>query len=142
MTNPLDSQIDLSEQEQQLMFQARDRILLFSLGGPMSFGAAKAISQSMGIVKKYEVLILDMTEVPKIGVTAALAIENMIKEALSKQNTVFLVGVSGQVRIRLDRLGLLQKLQPHQQALTRLEALKQAVELINPQSESAVEETR
>ncbi|MEM9163284.1 MAG: hypothetical protein AAGC54_09470, partial [Cyanobacteria bacterium P01_F01_bin.4] len=52
-----------------------------------------------------------------------------------KRRTVFLVGISGQVRTRLERLGLLQQLQPHQHGLTRLEALQQAVDLIDLQSD-------
>ncbi|MEM9162991.1 MAG: SulP family inorganic anion transporter, partial [Cyanobacteria bacterium P01_F01_bin.4] len=89
VTSPFDPQANLSELEKELMTQSRDRILLFSLGGPMSFGAAKGISRRMGIVSKYDVLLLDLTEVPMIGVTAALAIENMVKEALAKRRTVF-----------------------------------------------------
>ncbi|MEO1399860.1 MAG: SulP family inorganic anion transporter [Cyanobacteria bacterium J06635_1] len=131
VTSPFDPQANLSDREKHLMAQSRDRILLFSLGGPMSFGAAKGISRRLGIVSKYDVLILDLTEVPMIGVTAALAIENMVKEALLKRRMVFLVGISGQVRTRLERLGLLQQLQPHQFGLSRLEALQQAVDLID-----------
>ncbi|MEM8809732.1 MAG: SulP family inorganic anion transporter [Cyanobacteria bacterium P01_G01_bin.38] len=142
VSSPFDPQANLSDLEKQLMAQSRDRILLFSLNGPMSFGAAKGISRRMGIVGKYDVLILDLTEVPMLGVTAALAIENMVKEALAKRRTVFLVGLNGQVQTRLERLGLLYLLKPYQQGLTRLEALQQAVDLIeDPHGEPvAVEE--
>ncbi|NEP16704.1 MAG: SulP family inorganic anion transporter [Leptolyngbya sp. SIO4C1] len=139
ITDPRDPHCNLSRLERQLLTQASGKILLLNLGGPMSFGAAKAISQQMGIVKKYDILILDLTEVPMLGVTAALAIETIVKEALAKHRTAFLVGISGQVEARLERLGLLDHLQPRQHGLTRLEALEQATRLLKPAVPTASE---
>ena len=61
ITNP-DDEMDLNIAERHILKQARGKILLFNLSGPMSFGAAKTISQRMGIVRKYEVLILDLSD--------------------------------------------------------------------------------
>ena len=55
--------------------------MLFRLKGPLSFGAAKGISERMMLVRNYKVLILDITDVPRLGVTATLAIEDMMQEA-------------------------------------------------------------
>lgn len=52
----------------------------------------------MSIVENYEVLILDLGDVPLVGITAALAIENMVKEAREKHRQIFIVGASGQVK--------------------------------------------
>lgn len=38
---------------------------------------SERIAQRMAIVEKYEVLILDLSEVPRMGVTASLAVETM-----------------------------------------------------------------
>lgn len=84
-----DDDTDLTSEEKHLLKRVRGRVLLFNLSGPMSFGAAKTISQRMGIVSKYDVLILDLSEVPLLGVTASLAIENIVKDAYEKNDRYF-----------------------------------------------------
>ena len=122
----------LSEEESNILKNAKEKILLFSLSGPMSFGAAKTISQRMGILSKCDVLILDLSDVPLLGVTASLAIENMIKDAVGKKREVFLVGVTGKVEERLSRMKLLRRIPPNHRFDHRLPALKEAIGLINP----------
>ncbi|MDA0866754.1 MAG: SulP family inorganic anion transporter, partial [Cyanobacteria bacterium] len=127
--NP-DEGLLLNPEEKQLLGQAKGRILLFHLGGPMSFGAAKGISQRLSIVGNYDVLILDLTDVPLMGVTASLAIENMVKEAKDKRRDVFVVGAHGPVEDRLKRLGILPILSQGSLAITRIDALQLGLELI------------
>ena len=121
----------LSREEQILLGAARGKVLMFHLSGPMSFGAAKAISRQMSIVENYEILILDLSDVPRLGVTALLAIETMIKDAFAKEREVFVVGAQGQVYHRLQCLEVLRQLPPDNHLTERLMALKQAVELIH-----------
>ena len=120
----------LTPKERSLLEAAKGRVLMFHLSGPMSFGAAKSISRRMAIVENYEVLILDLTAVPKIGITALIAIETMIKDALAKRRDVFLVGAKGQVAQRLKRSEILQKLPPAHQVPERVIALERSLELI------------
>ena len=101
---------------------------MFHLSGPMSFGAAKSISRRISIVEDYEVLILDLTDVPRLGVTALLAIETMLKDAFAKKRQVFLVGASGQVQQRLQCLEIIQQLPPTHRVMQRQSALQQALE--------------
>ncbi|NES24020.1 MAG: SulP family inorganic anion transporter, partial [Symploca sp. SIO3E6] len=121
----------LSHEEKQLLLQAHGRILLFRLGGPMSFGAAKSISRRMTIVEKFDVLILDFSDVPILGVTASLAIETMIKDAIEQRREVFVVGASGDVQKRLRCLEIFENLPPRNRVTNRLEALQQALEIVN-----------
>ena len=132
IVNPDDDDDDaaLSMGEKHLLKQSKDKILLFNLSGPMSFGAAKTISQRMGIVKKYEVLILDLSDVPLLGVTASLAIENMIKDAYAKNHQVFLVGATGKVRQRLQNMKLLKLISPDHCFDERLFAIQEAIACI------------
>lgn len=127
--NPDESRL-LGPEEKELLREAKGRILLFHLGGPMSFGAAKGISQRLSIVGNYDALILDLTDVPLIGVTASLAIENMVKEARDKRRDVFVVGAHGRVEDRLQRLDILKILSQGSFAITRLDALQLGLELI------------
>ncbi|MCC0178953.1 SulP family inorganic anion transporter [Waterburya agarophytonicola K14] len=130
--NPDDDDDDaaLSMEEKHLLKQAKGKILLFNLSGPMSFGAAKTISQRMGIVRKYEVLILDLSDVPLLGVTASLAIENMVKDACSNNREVFLVGATGKVKQRLQKMKLLKLLPPDRCFDERLFAIQEAIAYI------------
>ncbi len=120
----------LSAEERSLLRAARGRVLMFRLSGPMSFGAAKAISRQMSIVEDYEILILDLGSVPKLGVTASLAIETMLKDARAKQREIFLVGASGKVWQRLQCLEIVKKLPPSHQVDERLDALRRSLELL------------
>ena len=120
----------LTPEERALLKAAKGRILMFHLSGPMSFGAAKSISRRLAIVENYEILILDLTTVPRLGVTALLAIETMIKDALAKRRDVFLVGASGQVKHRLQRLDILENLPPTHQVSERIVALERSMALI------------
>ncbi|WP_008317128.1 SulP family inorganic anion transporter [Leptolyngbya sp. PCC 6406] len=105
ITDPAQGQ-NLSPAEQDILTQSKGDILLFQLGGPMSFGAAKSISRRLAIVRNYQVLVLDLSEVPTIGVTAALAIESMVQDALKRGRHVWIVAAPGQVQDRIHSLEL------------------------------------
>jgi SulP family sulfate permease len=122
-----DDETPLSQEEKLLFKEAGGKILLLHLGGPMSFGAAKAISQRQTIMEDYKVVILDVSDVPMLGVTAALALESLIAEANQKHLEVFLVGGTEKVKARLERFGILDRVPANNLADSRLEALYQAV---------------
>ena len=122
-----DDELDLNIAERYILKKARGKIILFDLTGPMSFGAAKTISQRMGIVRQYEVLILDLSDVPMIGVTASLAIENIVKDAFENNHQVFIVGAQGRVKERLAKMKLLSLLPPENCFDTRIYALEKAI---------------
>ena len=44
------------------------------------------------LVRNYKVLILDITDVPRLGVTATLAIEDMMQEAKNNSRKAFVAG--------------------------------------------------
>lgn len=126
-----DEEIDLNPEEKQLLERANGRVLLFYLSGPMIFGVAKAISREHNLINDYEALVLDLSEVPILGVTSSLALENAIEEALEKQRQVFLVGVSGQAEKRLRKLGVMSKIPSTNVVSDRTAALHQAVNYVD-----------
>ena len=85
----------------------------------------------MTIVNKYEALILDLAEVPRLGVTASLAVENMVREACDRHLAVFIVGAQGKVRERLSALHVFDGLPPENLLASRLQALQQATDQLN-----------
>ena len=118
----------LTEKEQNLLKCCGDDLLLFRMKGPLSFGAAKGISERMMLIKQYRILLLDITEVPHLGITASLAIERMSNEAKRHRRTVIVTGASGKVKQRLTQLGVIHLIDD------RFEALKVALEKINKES--------
>jgi len=101
-----DDQIVLAPEEKAALDSANGRLLLFHLSGPMIFGVAKAISREHDAIGHYDVLIVDLSEVPILGVTSSLAIENAIQEAVEAGREVLVVGATGKVRRRLEKLGI------------------------------------
>ncbi|MEL6601876.1 MAG: SulP family inorganic anion transporter [Cyanobacteria bacterium J06614_10] len=130
ITSPMDG--SLSAEEKQILADVAGRVLLFRLSGPMSFGAAKTISQRMSIVNQHEVLVLDLADVPRLGVTASLAVENMVQQACDRRLAVFIVGAKGRVKARLSALNVLNRLPPENQLDSRLEALRRASQSLQP----------
>ena len=129
-----DDTISLTPEEKLLLEQGNDKILLFSLSGPMIFGVAKAIARERSAVQNCEALVLDLSEVPHLGVTTSLSIENAIQEAVDGDRTVYIVGAKGQTYKRLTKLGLLDIIPAERFLSDRTEALRQAVQTINMQS--------
>jgi SulP family sulfate permease len=122
-----DGDLDISDDERQLLDQGRGLVLLFQLNGAMIFGVAKAIGREHNAIGDCKAVVFDLTEVSHLGVTAALAVENAVEEAIEKGRQVYVVGASGTTQRRLEKLGLYQKLPAERTSLSRRDALKQAV---------------
>ena len=123
-----DDDVELSDEEQQLLDRASGMVLLFQLAGPMIFGVAKAISREHNAIGNCQAVVFDLSEVSHLGVTAAIALENAVKEAMEVGRDVFMVGVSGSTENRLRKLKLLERLPEGHLTSDRLSALRLAVE--------------
>lgn len=126
-----DDDVELSAEEQSLIDQASGRVLLFQLAGPMIFGVAKAISREHNAIGDCEAVIFDLHEVSHLGVTASLALENAIKEAIEVGRSVYLVLQPGATRRRLEKLKLLEQIPDNCITTHRSDALRQAVAGLN-----------
>ncbi|AFY84676.1 bicarbonate transporter BicA [Oscillatoria acuminata] len=125
-----DDQIVLTEEEKQILDLANGRVLLFHLSGPMIFGVAKAIAREHNAIGNYDVLIVDLGEVPILGVTSSLAIENAIQEALDAGRDVIVVGATGKVKRRLEKLGISGLIPGNHWMGDRLTALKEGLSMV------------
>ncbi len=123
-----DDDVELTPEEQFLLDQASGKVLLFQLAGPMIFGVAKAISREHNAIGNCQVVVFDLSEVSHLGVTAAIALENAVKEAMEVGRRVFLVGATGSTENRLRKLKLLERLPQSHISTDRLSALRLAVE--------------
>lgn len=96
----------LSPQEQQLLRQAGDQVLLLQMSGPLSFGAGKVLTQKLNAIGAFQTLILDLSDVPLLGVTAALAIETLCLDSQEQGRSVVIVVLGDQPLARLNRMGV------------------------------------
>ncbi|MEC8215355.1 MAG: SulP family inorganic anion transporter [Cyanobacteriota bacterium] len=122
-----DDDVELSSEEQSLLDQAAGRVLLFQLAGPMIFGVAKAISREHNAIGNCQAVVFDLSEVSHLGVTAAIALENAVKEAIEVGRQVFMVGATGSTENRLRKLKLLDRLPAENITADRLQAISLAV---------------
>ncbi len=112
------SDLPLASEEQEILDKYSGDIMLFRLRGPMSFGAAKGISERMMLIRNYKVLVLDITDVPRLGVTATLAIEEMVQEAKTNSRKAYVAGATGKVKDRLAKFGIEGIVSTRKEALT------------------------
>jgi sulfate permease, SulP family len=130
-----DDTIQLNANEKRWLDEGNGRVLLFQLSGPMIFGVAKAISRQHNAIGDCDAIVFDLSEVPHMGVTSSLALENAVKEAVEKGRHVFIVGAAGQTKRRLEKMKVLRMLPAHHLHTDRAEALRSAVETITATSE-------
>ena len=125
-----DEAVLLAEPERDLLQQAQGRVLLLQLSGPMIYGVARAIAreqQRIAAGPAAAALVVDLTEVSHLGVSAALALENAVRDALDGGLAVFVCGGSGATAERLQRLRLAQLLPADHLDLSRQQALERAL---------------
>lgn len=119
-----DQSNQLGRDECEMLQQAQGKVLVFTLRGALIFGLAKVISRRYAVLDNHEVLVVDFTEVPVLGVSSSLALEEVILSDLKAGRPVFLVGASDQVKERLRNLGLLDKLPAENVFETRADAMQ------------------
>ncbi|MDV3352404.1 SulP family inorganic anion transporter [Leptolyngbyaceae cyanobacterium CCMR0082] len=129
-----DDAIRLNSEEKRWLDEGNGRVLLFQLSGPMIFGVAKAISREHNAIGEYDAVVFDVNDVPHLGVTASLALESAIEEAVEKGRSVYIVGAAGQTKRRLASLKVFNLMPANNLYTDRTEALRQAVLQIYPTS--------
>jgi SulP family sulfate permease len=103
----LDDDIQISDEDRDLLESADGNILLFQLSGPMIFGVAKTISQEHAAIANAKVMILDLTDVPFLGTSVSLAIENMAHDVIAAGGQVMVAGASEPIKKPLQKLRIL-----------------------------------
>jgi len=126
ITDPDETDLELSDQERELLFNAQGKVLLLHLHGTMIFGTSRAISRKNSQFEDCKALVIDFREVPHLGVSAALTLEEAILDMVNAGRSVFLVG-SGQPLQRLEEMGVLTGLPVENITDERATALKLAV---------------
>lgn len=130
ITKP-DKESPLNEEEQQIMEQAKGRILLYHLGGPLSFGAAKGMVRRLADFDHYDALLLDFSSVPTLDFTSARGVSDMITDAQSRGRAVYVINGGPKVYEFMKQQGVLSLLTEEYQFSSRLNALQYALRALN-----------
>jgi SulP family sulfate permease len=120
----------LGPDEAELFRRCQGRLLVLHLSGLMSFGAANEMTRRFSNVSTYDILIIDLLDVPRLDGSAALALESIIERATAAGKRVLLVGLSLHVARLLSRLGIIAKFRETDRFPTRREALESAIEYV------------
>lgn len=126
------SNLVTTAEEKALLEQAHGEVTMFDFGGPLSFGAAADVGHHFRERVKHKItaIILDFTRVPFVDVSAARAVETIIRDAHDAGKIVYETGMNDAVRKTLTGLNSLKNLPVDVSYETRLEALHAAVERI------------
>ncbi len=119
--------VPLTDSERGLLDRANGRVLFFYLSGPMIFSVSKAISRQHTSISDYDVMILDLTDVPMLDVTVGLALENAIKDALDARCEVYLLCPNQRTREQLEKFHVIDLVPDNNMYQFRFEALNAAV---------------
>ena len=125
---------DLSPTEATLFDRVRGQVLVLQLNGPMIFAVAKTVSRFQNATENYRTIILDLNNVPLLGVSSSLALETLVKNARERNVEVLIAGASGQADRRLKRLRIPQFINEANFVSTREAALRKAVEDLEPRT--------
>ncbi len=124
----------LDEDEAAAMDRLGRKCLTIRLSGPMSFGAANRLDRRLAGYERYQVLILDLRDVPSTDSSAVMALENIISNALGDRHRVIVVGLNTNVARSFVRLGVMDLIRETERFHTLLEALDYAATLLEPRS--------
>ena len=94
----------------------------------MIFGTSRVISRKNSEVEGCRALVIDLKDVPHLGVSSALTLEEAILDMVNAGRSVYVVGTKDQQPIkRLSTMGVLQKVPAENITDRRAKALKLAV---------------
>jgi SulP family sulfate permease len=116
-----------TSEEKKILGDPGNGIALLCLSGPLIFGAAKAITRQQNDIAEARSLVVDLTDVPHLGVTTSLAIEGAVRDAVGHGCRVYFAGLQAQPRKRLQSLDMEKVVPPENWVSARVDALKRAV---------------
>lgn len=136
VTDTPEPDLDLSEEEKQEFLATKNRAVVFHIGGEVSFGAAKGMMKKLSAFNDYDVLILDMTEVPVIDFTACRTLDSMIEDAIAMGREVMMVGVRSKLGNILKKQKVMDRVHSDYRFVKLVGALREAQKFIEQKSQT------
>ncbi len=110
VTDPDNTDLDLSSREKEILRDAKGKIMLLHLRGTMIFGSSRAITRKNSQFGGCHTLVVDITDVKHLGVSAALSLEESILEMVNDGRSVYIVTTREQALERLGKMGVLKNI--------------------------------
>jgi SulP family sulfate permease len=103
---------DLSRELQQLgRQQLPSNVLVYSIDGPLFFGAAENFQRTLAQTNtEPHALILRLTHVPFMDITALQSLENVVNTLSKHHITILLTEANSSVQQKLQRAGLIEQI--------------------------------
>lgn len=108
VSDPDNTDLELSEREKEILRDAKGKIMLLYLRGTMIFGSSRAITHKNSQIGGCHTLVVDITDVKHLGVSASLSLEESILEMINAGRSVYIVTTREQALQRLGRLDVLK----------------------------------
>lgn len=122
----------LSTEELAEIHKSNGDVGLLSLRGRFSYASARELAQAVPHASpRYKVMIYDFTDTAHVDTSAAISIAELISEAGRDEGRCFVTGLSDKTEDTLRSLGVLDNLPEDHVIPDRLDAIRQAVELVN-----------
>ncbi|SIS62416.1 SulP family inorganic anion transporter [Neptunomonas antarctica] len=125
----------LNKHESDMLTAAAGKILLYQLNGPLSYAAAKGISNKLIACTRHEILLLDFSNVPHIDVSTVMALEEVVLDSHLAAQRVMIVGAQRAVELMLNRMKVARLIPNEYHFTERQAALEAAYSLMSPDSE-------
>jgi len=120
-----------TQEERDLLDQAKGKITMFDFGGPLSFGAAADLGHHVSErVKDKSAVVLDFVRVPFIDVSAARAVETIACDTKLAGKTLYVAGMSDEIKEVLSGLNADHCVPEDTYFEHRIDALRAAVKLV------------
>lgn len=131
---------DLSDEERALLEACNQRLVLFHVEGPLSFGSARDIARLIQSDIEKDVLAIDLTAVPFIDSSASAALDEVIERLAEDGDTIVLFGVRETVQSTLEQAGVISRLGEGHIFKNRVDALRFAeTHIVRKADDSPVE---
>ncbi|MGE8361218.1 C4-dicarboxylic acid transporter DauA [Pseudomonas sp.] len=98
---------ELPKRRHQSLNDLPEQVLVYAIRGPLFFGAAeKALSVLRRLAPEVKVVIVDISAVPLLDMTALAALENVLRDYQEQGTGLILSGTTAQVRLQLRHAGI------------------------------------
>ena len=132
ISDPDNTDLDLSSREKEILRDAKGKIMLLYLRGTMIFGSSRAITRKNSQIGGCHTLVVDITDVKHLGVSAALSLEESILEMINAGHSVYIVTTKEQALERLGKLDVL-KFIPEENIIVGREAALERISKKQPE---------
>ncbi len=113
----------LTAAEKEIFESLDEGVLLLNISGPIAFGVARGLKQSVSKANEGKALLIDLTDARFVGITSTIAIEEIIVSYQNQGRDILLSSVCERIRNDFNKLKLLEKIPQAHIFDTRLDAL-------------------